>query len=210
MSLLDAIGQDAKAAAALAEQTLAEKALQAVAAAAVGGGASLGTVQPAAAPRSAAAAKPTPVVASDLWWQDIVVLPGDPMYGPAGDVAMGPANHLAGSPAACLAELPADPQPAHPPLPCHQCGSPIFWESLAGSFHCPECQPIPSRRMAKRAWRLLWWPIGGADGEPGGQRVGKWAAFEPRYWQPFAHLEAAERAAREVEAANEAKEGRAF
>lgn len=95
---------------------------------------------------------------------------------------------LAAEPADELAE--PDPLPTHAatPEPCPACGCPLAWEDLAGRLHCCECIPIPARRMAKDAWVLMW-------------RAGRavWEPHEFRHWNPYGHIEAAERAARAAE-----------
>lgn len=71
--------------------------------------------------------------------------------------------------------------------PCPDCGSPFFWEDLAGEVHCCECVAIPSRRMAKEAWEVRW-----QVQVAGGVRRAVWAIYQPVHWRPFAHLETSE------------------
>ena len=75
------------------------------------------------------------------------------------------------------------PPPKALPEPCPTCSCPFWWESLGGQVHCCQCVEIPSRRMVREAWQVLWDP---AEGRA------YWAAWEPVYFQPFAHLEKVE------------------
>lgn len=101
-------------------------------------------------------------------WPVVQFHEGD--WGPGGGVAPDSLPGMAGS-----------PPPRDLPVPCPVCGCPFCWSDLAGGSHCCECVAIPSRRMAREAWQVVW--VNGAAA---------WRAWEPRYWRPFAHLEAAE------------------
>lgn len=117
------------------------------------------------------------------------------MYGPltAADASGRPmaASLAGGSPAGVLGvggagdgdvdASPVDPQPAALSALCNACGSALWWEDLARAFHCCECQAIPSRRMLRGLWRVVW-ANGGAA----------WARYRPQRWDPLGHLVAAE------------------
>lgn len=137
------------------------------------------------------------------WWLSLVVHPGDPMHPPA-DAQDAAAASLAASslaePAAAGNQppQPADPQPPVPAMPCVHCGSPFWWQDLAGAFHCCQCLAIPSRRMLRGLWQVIW------AVPPGHTRPRAcWARWRPQHWNPFEHLEAAEREAAMREASKD-------
>lgn len=53
---------------------------------------------------------------------------------------------------------PATPPPDAAPEPCGACGSPFFWQDLGGQVHCRWCVEIPSRRMVRELWQVIWSP----------------------------------------------------
>lgn len=89
--------------------------------------------------------------------------------------------------------------PRQPPSPCPTCGCPFWWEDLGRELHCCQCVAIPSRRMAREAWQVVWLNDAAA-----------WRVWEPRYWKPFAHLEAEEQQRRASEAAIGARDAEGF
>lgn len=74
--------------------------------------------------------------------------------------------------------------PRIPPAPCPKCNSPFFWGDTLGEAHCCECVPIPNRAVASgEAWQVLW-----------GHDENHWSDWTPQHWNPFAHVEATQRA----------------
>lgn len=79
----------------------------------------------------------------------------------------------------------ADPAirlPSAPAELCRKCGGCFFWGDLFGRPRCASCEKIPMRSAASgESWQVEWTPAGN-----------RWVDWTPEYWQPFAHLEAAE------------------
>lgn len=47
---------------------------------------------------------------------------------------------------------PAIEPPSAPPEVCSKCGSPFFWEDVAGRIHCQGCEKVPAVRLVKDFW----------------------------------------------------------
>ncbi len=99
-----------------------------------------------------------------------------------------------------MAEISSSPPlPAASPATCSTCtdlaadcsgGSALFWQDLAGEVHCAACVKVPSRRMVKELWTVVW--------VAAEQRAG-WAPWRPVHFRLFDHFEVGEAARQAVE-----------